>query len=216
MFTIVGDGCSTTSIDSNPYQLFHLWFTRRIILFTISRYVRNMTQCTINDWIEASVFWSYLIALLFNERLPFDWRTPFGYLLAYSSQAAGVFCICYNGTPAVGFMIGSSLLFISFIEDLTTEFQSMSASGPSSNQNGTEVKKNFCNIIQLYSDVKQYDLPLIQSNKLSNFHWFFDTDSSDYSIRFMNFLSSYFLLGLTMCCTLVLLQTEFVELICLN
>ena len=96
-----------------------------------------------------------LIVPLSFERLPFDWKTPFGYLLAISAQAAGYFCICSNAPPVIGYMIGSCWLFISFIEDITTEFLLLNSSEASSNQNDKEFKENFCNIIQLYSDVKQ-------------------------------------------------------------
>lgn len=84
----------------------------------------------------------------------FDWRTPFGYFHAVFAQAIDVFCICVNVEPVVGFMFGSCMLCIAFIEDITSEFTAM-ASNKSLTDNYMEMKKRFCRIIQIYSNVKE-------------------------------------------------------------
>lgn len=87
------------------------------------------------------------------KRLPFDWKTPFGYFIAVVPQAIDVFCVVFNVPPIIGFMYGSCSLIIAFIEDITSEFKAL-AINERMKPNFMKMKKRFCNIIQLYTDVK--------------------------------------------------------------
>lgn len=131
------------------HKLFPTWFGTWIILSAISERVSDMA------WLLSSNFNSRTqFIVLLSSSLEFDWKTPFGYLVAVLGQAVQVFCIVFNISPFLVFMFGSCLLFIAFVEDITNEFEDLS-SIESSPKNDMELKKRFSYVIQLYSEVKQ-------------------------------------------------------------
>lgn len=89
-----------------------------------------------------------------KKRIPWDWREPFGYVLEFIAQAIEAYFTLYCVPPVIAFMIGSCWLFCAFIEDITSELHVLSTkSKPNGSHN--KMKTEFCNIIQLHSDVKQ-------------------------------------------------------------
>lgn len=100
-----------------------------------------------------------MICLLFiGKRLPFDWKTPYGFLVTVSTQAASCFCVIYDVAPHVGFMFGSCILIIAFIEDIANEFTALAAPSKSLARRHMQMKKRLFNIIKLYSNVKQLSI----------------------------------------------------------
>lgn len=97
--------------------------------------------------------------------MPFDWKTPFGYLFAIVPQGIDIFCIVLDVAPVVGFMFGSCMLIIAFVEDITSEFKELSTN-ESLMESQMEMRKRFGNIIQLYSNIKEL------SNCVNEFYLF--------------------------------------------
>lgn len=164
-----------------------------------------------------------LFLLLFvPKRLPFGWRTPLRYLIAVLPQAAGVFCIVFNVAPVVGFMFGTCLLVIAFIEDITGEFRALGANAEMA-KNYMATKKRFCHILQLYSEVKQLSHPkmmfdyLLNENQIDQIiamlcscFWYRFTDQFNVIYELIVFVFIAWCL-VTICCDFLLLQSELVE-----
>lgn len=81
-------------------------------------------------------------------RLPFNWRTPVGYMVALLGQWAAAVCTLFGGTTAISFLVGSCWLFITILDDITNDLNKL---------NGRNRKKlqHFREIIVCYADVKQ-------------------------------------------------------------
>lgn len=89
-------------------------------------------------------------------RFPFEWRTPFGYFVAWLSQCAGTIAGSCANFQFLNLLFGSCWLFMFIAEDITQDviaFNNMAKTA--SNENCTELIKRFCDMVQIYSDVKQ-------------------------------------------------------------
>lgn len=122
-------------------------------------------------------------------RLPFDWRTPLGYLIAfffiYASAIVGFMCII----PTICLAISSCWLACSFIDDIATDLKEMNAlmkqsSSPSSSaSNQMEINQLLRSAMFDVSSIKELSeifsytykslnrLPFI-SNNLIHSGWF--------------------------------------------
>lgn len=114
-----------------------------------------------NAWIVYcfQLYYAFLLVIL-TKRLPFNWKTTSGYLIAYVGQVVVSFCTVYLSSPVLSFIIGSCWLFGAFINDIKNDLIAFNGI-ESTNTNQVEIKKQFCQIVQLYSDVKQ----LSETNK---------------------------------------------------
>lgn len=145
-------------------------------------------------------------------RLPFDWKTPFGYFQATLAEAIDIFCVVFNMTPVLGFMLGACLLSIAFIEDIASKFNDLPPNEPET----MAVKKRFCNVIQLYSSVKELSDPLnqfigreiIEICAFAFSNRFMDLFNQMY--EFMVFVTLAWCLA-SISCDFLLLQSELVE-----
>lgn len=88
-------------------------------------------------------------------RLPFNWRTPFGYLIALCIECMAVFSIILTTIPLVCFFIGSCWLCIAFAKDITNDLSLWNLGGLTSNQSHLKCKMKLCRIVEIHSDVKQ-------------------------------------------------------------
>lgn len=88
------------------------------------------------------------------KRVPFNWRTPFGYLLYVVFFFVGGFCISISATTTISFATGSFLLFISFVEDATNDLVRLNVD-KKSKSHGFEVKTRFHSAVHDYSDLKE-------------------------------------------------------------
>lgn len=88
--------------------------------------------------------------------MPFNIRTPLGYLvysvLTYTDQI----CIVFNVEPAVWFLVGCSWLFICFGNDAKNDLLLLNVRGKK--RNHVEVKRRVCNILRTYSDAKELSI----------------------------------------------------------
>lgn len=88
--------------------------------------------------------------------LPFDWKTPNGYFVAWLSEITGCFATCAVEIPFNSLIFASSWLFIAINDDLTRELVAFNVDLETLNKNGyLEFVRRFCDIIQLSSDAKE-------------------------------------------------------------
>lgn len=69
-------------------------------------------------------------------------------------QIAGEFCLMLIAPSFMLFFIGSCWSFIHFLDDIANELSCINVD-EATNTNKQEMRKQFCNIVQLYSYVKQ-------------------------------------------------------------
>lgn len=89
--------------------------------------------------------------------LPFSWKTPFGYFLAWLNQFLGAISGLLFAAPLFCSLFASSGLFITITnDDLTQELDSFNADVKISNgSDRAKITKRFCNIIKFYTDAKE-------------------------------------------------------------
>lgn len=88
-------------------------------------------------------------------RLPFNWRTPFGYLVALTAQSLAAVSTLLCGTTAMSFGIGTCWLFINMAKDIISDFEQLNVADYSKKTSPTKAMQHFCNIVQCYADLKQ-------------------------------------------------------------
>ena len=117
------------------------------------------------------------------HRLPFEWKTPHGYLMALLVESIMAFTVGSIIVPPVCFFIGSyfhrqiylitnlhrSLYFIgscfiimAFVSDIAPVILHLNINRRSSGKH-REIKKHFYNIIEDVSDAKQLSVKLVMS-----------------------------------------------------
>lgn len=92
--------------------------------------------------------------------MPFDWKTPIGYLISCVLQSFSSFLMSVNCCCVLIFMTGVSFILISIIEDIGREFASQTSFGNEKQKNLMKFKKNFFKTFQFYCDSKQYNYKL--------------------------------------------------------
>lgn len=90
-----------------------------------------------------------------HHRLPFDWHTPFGYLVAFFCQYIGSACIMTGYIQFFSLLFGSFWLFIVIADDMTNELATLNNIVKTTNGNRMELMKRFCHIIQTYADAQE-------------------------------------------------------------
>lgn len=88
------------------------------------------------------------------SRLPFNWHTPFGYLIALFAQFPAVFAVLFCASTIFCFVVASSWLFITIIQDITNNLAELKCTEAFNSRNQS-IKMQFCDIIGFYLDVKQ-------------------------------------------------------------
>lgn len=87
-------------------------------------------------------------------RLPFNWRTPFGYLLAMISEGVGIIYTLHTVATIICYMAASCRSFVAILKDIENDVPLLSVGGMSDHSHML-TEKRLCKIIQLYSDLKQ-------------------------------------------------------------
>lgn len=166
-FSVFNCCCSYDSVTMCiVYQLLHLWFKGWIISIGITNYVRSR-NCIEKLliffvpfpprylWPSSSI--NIFLAFVFSLqifRLPFNWKTPFGYVIAVIFISAACFATLYVLTLTLSFYASSCWLFIFYVKDISNDV-SFLAVGGQSNRCHRKMKERFCKIVQLNSIVKQ-------------------------------------------------------------
>lgn len=103
--------------------------------------------------------------------LPFNWKTPFGFIIASSSLTAAGFALFLSITPTTCFFFGSCWIFIVFVEGITNDLAILNIGGMSQ-RSRDKMRKLFLKIIHHHSVVKQFSVENIfgqlHKNQLQN------------------------------------------------
>lgn len=125
-----------------------------------------------------------------KKRLPFDWRTPFGYLIALFIECMAVFSIIQTTIPLTCFFIGSCWILAAFAKDITSDLSGWNV-GRLLGQRPAIDKMRLCHIVQIHSDTKQLSVEktfnssiLLETKKKITI--IFHSDSLVHSIKSMN------------------------------
>lgn len=116
-----------------------------------------------------------------SHRLPFNWKTPIGYMIALASEWAIIHSAILTAAIFV-FFVGSAWLIICLIKDITNDLSELNITGTSLHSR-RELRERFCYIIQFYSDAKQLSVALKTFDYANNINI--------YNIRTNHFLSSW-------------------------
>lgn len=154
----LGGSISTIMVFPFIYSIFNYYILglgkESFLLFCPAWFVLtiedDLTFLTANR-IKIIVFFS-----ISGKRWPFDWKTPFGFLVAWLGQCAGLASDEISATLFFGIVLGSNLLFIVIAEDITNEvaeFNNIVESHKKKDRG--KLLKRFCGIIQLHTDGKQ-------------------------------------------------------------
>lgn len=139
--------CPNAQLCIDYRQLFRLQFGKWFVFFTHANCV-----CFNHYFFECSLMIS--IIALFICRLPFNWKTPHGYLIALFLESIASFTVGSIIVPPICIVIGSCFLVSSFVNDMAVKMPKLDVK-KRPNGKSQEIKKHFCNIIGNISDAKQ-------------------------------------------------------------
>lgn len=98
-------------------------------------------------------------------RLPFDWKSPFRYLIVLMLESVTAFYTCLLMSALLCSFIGSCCMLKAIVKDITIDLslrtienqiiQEKYSKSTKSVINRIEAKVNFCDIIQFHSDAKK-------------------------------------------------------------
>lgn len=116
------------------------------------------------------------------RRLPFNWRTPLGYLMATTFEFVSLFGIVPNIAPSACFAIGASVWVNSFVNDIAQDVNDMNAMHNHLKQQRdfNAMNRRFIAIIQDFSDAKEFSVSL----NCHVFYCLFNTRLSVYRLEF--------------------------------
>lgn len=153
--------CHNKVHDSRPYgahfshnrsQLFRARFGRRIILHPLSNDVRsklNKLKAVPSTQFE---FCSFFIGYHSMK------KTPFGWLLATLLLSTVVYAFSFWAAQVVCFLVGSCLVLVSLVEDISNDLKLLDVSIAARNakeNHQVEQRVHFCKIVQLHADIKE-------------------------------------------------------------
>lgn len=100
--------------------------------------------------------------VLWFSRMPFDWRTPFGYFWYLAFYGFGMVCVVLTAMPTMCLLVGCCWLFSAFAKDITNDlyFLNMSLRPNSQRNDRLEFRRDFCQLVQLHSDAKELSAKL--------------------------------------------------------
>lgn len=89
--------------------------------------------------------------------MPFDWKTPFGYFMAWMAQLTGNFAIILAVMSLLSLLFASCLLFTTIMNDISRELAAFNIDVEilHGTKRNAKLVRRFCNNIQLYSEAKQ-------------------------------------------------------------
>lgn len=145
-------------------------------------------------------------------RLPFSWKTPGGYLFALIFESISAFYTCLFLSSLLCFMIGSSLLLMDFVGDITNNLSHLIDTQTLERGNHAKITVNFYDTVQFHSCAKQlsWHLPLDYLHIL--FHNLNFRFTKEFSEIYEFIITGAFLWCLvTICSSLLVLQAEIVK-----
>lgn len=88
-------------------------------------------------------------------RFPFDWRTPYGYLVAFIAQYMGVMAFTSIYTQVINFVYESCWIFVIISRDMQKELTEFNENVQIPNKNRENLMKRFDQLVQTFSDAKK-------------------------------------------------------------
>lgn len=96
--------------------------------------------------------------LLYNnntKRFPFNWKNPFGYSIIFLGQWIGSVSAAGVVVQFLSLVFGSCWFFIFITNDINRDLAAFKTAIETPNENQSDLTKRFCNLVQIYSDVKE-------------------------------------------------------------
>lgn len=87
--------------------------------------------------------------------MPFDWKTPIGYLVMLVYQLFMLIFICVNCSCILCFIIGVCLVLMLVVKDIERDFNIQNVC-ENANDDQMKLRKKFYNVIQFHSNTKQF------------------------------------------------------------
>lgn len=97
---------------------------------------------------------SQAFLLVFPIWLPFDWRTPVGYLIAFAIEFAAFSCILIASNCLMGFLIGSTEMLMAIVVDIKEALNTLN-DGYKTEKNPLKLKQSICDFVQFHADTTQ-------------------------------------------------------------
>lgn len=131
---------------------------------------------------EVKIFFFYL-------RLPYEWKTPFRYLITMIFEFAGFFATVSAVVPTLSFFIGSCWLLTSIAKDIPTDLSFLAVTHDThSDISLVTIYQRFFTALQCFSDVKQLS-SLLQSSVYILALQFIDSLFLDWSMILKEFIN---------------------------
>lgn len=92
--------------------------------------------------------------------MPFNWKTPFGYLIANFIETLAFYTTVLICVPLVCSLIGPSSFFKAIATDVSNEVHLLDVDDKT-NQSDRKNKENFFNAVQLFADAKELSEPVL-------------------------------------------------------
>lgn len=96
--------------------------------------------------------------------MPFNWRTPFGYCIAFLMQSAQAYALSLNTVPILAMLIGSCWLLNGICKDIKNDILILNT--VKMNTNRQNAIKHFRNAIRDFLTVKQLSIRFLQSHHM--------------------------------------------------
>lgn len=93
--------------------------------------------------------------VFFPLRLPFNWRLPSTYMIAFILQFASFFCIVQTCAANLGLLFGSCEILISFTDDLNQQLNDFATA-----KQKPQLKMKLAEFIEFHSTTKELSLML--------------------------------------------------------
>lgn len=90
-------------------------------------------------------------------RLPFNWKTPFGYAVALLAQFTGSYAVLFCASTVFGLFGGSIWLFISITQDINNDLKHLKFKKKLTKSDQC-MKVQFYKIVRFYLDAKQLSI----------------------------------------------------------
>lgn len=93
---------------------------------------------------------------LCKKRLPFNWKTPLGYVIALFMQVIGTYYTSAGGVPIACSVIGCCLLLKTFVEDITRDLAHFEANNTFHDfKSQSKILKHLKYLVKSFTMVKQ-------------------------------------------------------------
>lgn len=88
--------------------------------------------------------------------MPFNWKTPIGYIFAFLFASGSAFAVVYSILPTICFAIGGYWLIIDAVKLIINDFELFCKKALTIDVKETkELKEHLCDVIEDISDIKQ-------------------------------------------------------------